>query len=176
MELPHFKYHPDPIATGSIKASDAECICCGQKRGFIYSGPVYAVTRLRNSICPWCVASGAAHEKFNAEFTDSYGISDVPTSVVEEVAYCTPGFSGWQQERWWTHCGDAGAYLGDAEQVKLGEQKITELIEAIQPDFYAWSEQDWEQYFKAPGQGTSVSVYVFRCLHCGKIGGYADST
>jgi len=24
--------------------------------------------------------------------------------VVEEVAYRTPGFSGWQQERWWTHC------------------------------------------------------------------------
>jgi uncharacterized protein CbrC (UPF0167 family) len=87
MELPNFKYHPDPIATGSLKPSDAECLCCGQKRGFIYAGPVYSIANLRSCLCPWCIASGAAHEKFEAEFTSSYDIHDVPAQVVEEVAH-----------------------------------------------------------------------------------------
>ena len=29
MELPAFKYHPDPVATGSVLRSEAECCCCG---------------------------------------------------------------------------------------------------------------------------------------------------
>jgi uncharacterized protein len=176
MEVPNFKYHPDPIATGSVKPSDAECLCCGQKSDLIYTGPVYAIANLRGCLCPWCIADGTAHAKFDAAFTDSDAIPDVPMSVVEEVAHRTPGFSGWQQERWWTHCGDAGAYLGDAEGFNLNEQQVSELIEAIEPDFFVWSEQDWRKYFEAPGVGTRVSVYVFRCLHCGRIGGYADST
>jgi uncharacterized protein CbrC (UPF0167 family) len=28
------------------------------------------------------------------------------------VAQRTPGFTGWQQERWLYHCSDAAAYLG----------------------------------------------------------------
>jgi uncharacterized protein len=41
MDLPVFRYHPDPIASGSIVASGAQCACCGARRGFIYTGPVY---------------------------------------------------------------------------------------------------------------------------------------
>ncbi|REJ66450.1 MAG: hypothetical protein DWQ31_14945 [Planctomycetota bacterium] len=33
MALPVFKYHPDPLDTGAIAASDAICACCGQSRG-----------------------------------------------------------------------------------------------------------------------------------------------
>jgi len=39
MDLPTFRYHPDPLASGSIAASDAACACCNQHRGFIYTGP-----------------------------------------------------------------------------------------------------------------------------------------
>jgi uncharacterized protein CbrC (UPF0167 family) len=27
MNLPEFKYHPDPVATGSVKQSDKGCRC-----------------------------------------------------------------------------------------------------------------------------------------------------
>jgi hypothetical protein len=40
--LPSFRYHPDPVATGSIEPSDAVCRCCGRARGYIYAGPVCA--------------------------------------------------------------------------------------------------------------------------------------
>ena len=35
--LPVFRYHPDPVRTGSIAASVKECRCCGRSRGYIYT-------------------------------------------------------------------------------------------------------------------------------------------
>ena len=40
--LPAFRYHPDPVDTGSVTVSDAKCVVCNERRGFIYAGPVYA--------------------------------------------------------------------------------------------------------------------------------------
>ncbi|QOG23992.1 hypothetical protein FOM02_41000 [Bradyrhizobium sp. SEMIA] len=71
--LPSFKYHPDPVATGSVQKSDVQCICCGQARGYVYIGPVYAAEELCESLCPWCVADGSAHGKHGASFTDESG-------------------------------------------------------------------------------------------------------
>jgi uncharacterized protein len=31
MDLPVLRYHPDPIASGSIAASDAQCDCCSTR-------------------------------------------------------------------------------------------------------------------------------------------------
>ncbi|MDK9806970.1 CbrC family protein, partial [Vibrio sp. D406a] len=33
MELPKFKYHPDPIATGVFEKSDDICECCSKAKG-----------------------------------------------------------------------------------------------------------------------------------------------
>jgi uncharacterized protein CbrC (UPF0167 family) len=41
MDLPIFCYHPDPVASGSIVAPDAQCACYGERRGFICTGPAY---------------------------------------------------------------------------------------------------------------------------------------
>src|SRR5437867_1874998 len=128
MSLPTFKYHPDPLATGSIERSEVECVCCGRERGYVYTGPVYSKEELLDRICPWCIADGSAHTKFDAEFTDAEGIGEyspepaVPREVIEEVVFRTPGFSGWQQERWLACCGDAAAYLGRAGRQELEVQ------------------------------------------------------
>jgi uncharacterized protein CbrC (UPF0167 family) len=106
MQLPTFKYHPDPLATGSVIKSDAECVCCGEARGYVYAGPVYAEEEYEQSICPWCIADGSAHDDLGATFTDEDGIGghgewdDVQQDVIDEVAHRTPGFTGWQQEQW----------------------------------------------------------------------------
>ena len=55
MDLPTFKYHPDPMATGSVVESGTKCVCCEQARGFIYIGPVFAIMDYNECICP-CVA------------------------------------------------------------------------------------------------------------------------
>lgn len=179
MNLPVFKYHPDPIATGSVKRSDAQCECCSQKRGFIYTGPTYCVEELSECICPWCIADGSAHAKFDAEFTDSAGIGgryhaqQVPPAVVEEVAFRTPGFSGWQQERWLACCGDAAAFVGCAGHAEL-QSRFPDAIESIRSD--SEMGENWQQFFEALNSEDSPTAYVFQCLHCGRHIGYADCT
>jgi len=179
MQLPIFQYHPDPIATGNVIESNSECACCGQSRGYVYSGPVYAEDNLENCICPWCIADGSAHEKFGAAFTDEDGIGGygewdaVPPEIVEEVAYRTPGFSGWQQENWWTHCDDAAQFLGragKAELVKLGSEAISAIRDSTGLD----DGPDWEEFLSALDKEGSPTAYIFRCRKCGALGGYQD--
>ena len=112
--LPAFPYHPDPVATGSVVESDGTCKACRRARGFVYEGPVYGPQELHGSVCPWCIADGTAAEVLGSEFTDvGVGVPDkVPSAVLEELAFRTPGFSGWQQEHWLYHCRDAAAFLG----------------------------------------------------------------
>lgn len=176
MTLPKYAYHPDPIATGSIVASDDSCICCGQARGFIYKGPVYTTHEIRDRLCPWCIADGTAHRKFDAEFTDANGVGGcgdwdkVPDLVRHEVVHRTPGFSGWQQEQWWTHCGDAGEFLGPMgyeEAAALGP----ELLEAFN---CGYTSPYREEYLKALDRNHAPTGYAFRCRHCGTLGGYSD--
>src|SRR4051812_46822794 len=122
--LPTFVYHPDPLATGSVVPSSDACECCGRARGYEYTGPSYATIELA-AICPWCIADGSVHAKFGAEFTDRESIGNwraqgpVPAEVVDIIATRTPGFSGWQQERWWVCCNDGAAFLGSAGQKEL---------------------------------------------------------
>jgi len=179
MELPAFKYHPDPVATGSVLRSEAECCCCGKSRGHIYTGPVYALEEYDACICPWCIADGSAHEKLDASFSDEEGIGggglwdEVPEEVVEEVAYRTPGFSGWQQEQWWTHCGDAAQFLGRAGRKELetfGPEAIAAIMESAGLD----EGPEWQGFFAALDKDGSPTAYVFRCAKCGALGGYQD--
>lgn len=178
MKLPEFKYHPDPLKSGSIVPSDNECECCGAKRGFIYTGPVYAEEELVDCICPWCISSGKAHEMYDDEFTDYDGIGDHGTwddSEQEEneiVAFRTPGFAGWQQERWWTHCSKPAAFLGiagDRELSNYGESLITNLKAEAK-----MNSDQWTHYRAALDKNGSPTAYVFRCTVCTEFGGYSD--
>lgn len=179
MVLPIFKYHPDPVATGHIVESDTECVCCRERRGYIYTGPVFAVNEYHQCICPWCIADGSAHEKLNASFTDEVGVGgggmwdEVPKAVIEEVSYRTPGFCGWQQEQWWTHCGDAAQFLGRAGQKEL-RALGTQAIAAIQESAGLSDGSEWDEFFSALDKEGSPTAYVFRCGRCGQLGGYSD--
>ena len=153
---------------------------CGQARGYIYTGPVYGEGEYGDRICPWCIADGSAHARLNAEFTDRAGIGGygdwdgVPDSVIEEVAYRTPGFTGWQQEQWFTHCNDAAAYLGRAgykELKKLGREAISAIRESEEME----DDEEWQEIYRALDKDGSPCAYLFRCVHCGAYGGYWDS-
>lgn len=139
-------------------------------------GPVYAQEELDEQICPWCIADGTAARKYDATFKDEEGIGTcgdgqpVPEYVIEEVARRTPGFSGWQQEQWWSHCGDAGAFLGAAgyEELKtLGEDAILSIRESTGLPLG----QVWEEFFQALDKDGVPTAYVFRCTKCGAVGG-----
>lgn len=176
--LPAFRYHPDPVGTGSIVASPRSCLGCGRQRGYVYVGPVSADAELSEAICPWCIADGTAARQFDAEFTAPHGVGDygswdrVPPDVVEEISRRTPGFFGWQQERWWTHCSDGAAFLGCAGRLEL-DGMWRDAAPALEADA-GLDADDWREYAAALDAEGSPTAYVFRCRHCGRLGGYSD--
>lgn len=116
----------------------------------------------------WCIADGSAAEQFDAEFTDvGWGVPpEVPDAVLQEVATRTPGFSGWQQEHWLYHCGDAAAFLGRVGWTGL--QPHPDAIESLQ------QEQSADALMALDVDG-AATAYLFRCRHCGRHIAYADS-
>jgi uncharacterized protein CbrC (UPF0167 family) len=178
LALPGFRYHPDPLATGSVAASDRTCACCGGARGFIYTGPVYAVDELDQRLCPWCIHDGSAHRVLGAEFTDARWVGGyssriaLPAGIVAEVAYRTPGFTGWQQEHWLACCGDAAAFLGLAGHREL-EGRWPDAIESVRREA-EMDDETWNVYFTTLDVHGEATAYVFRCLHCAKLLAYSD--
>ena len=110
--LPIFKYHPDPLATGIFSELEepAVCPCCGEETSVIYEGPFYSVEEVEN-LCPACIANGAAAKKFDGEFQDSDSTDEVDDPAkLDELVHRTPGYYGWQQEYWRAHCDDFCAF------------------------------------------------------------------
>jgi len=178
--LPQFKYHPDPLATGSVLASRKRCSCCEEARGLIYAHTPYGADVEDDFVvCPWCIADGTAAQDFDAEFVDSEalgqcGTCEVEESIVDEVVARTPGFASWQSEQWWTHCNDAAAFLGPVgykEAVALGP----EFLDALRVyGAESATGPELEAQLIALSVDQSPTAYAFRCLHCGKLGGYFD--
>jgi uncharacterized protein len=177
MNLPVFRYHPDPIASGSIVASAVECVCCSVRRGFIYAGPAYCEAELEDALCPWCIADGSAHEKFDASYTDPAGFPDeIPQQVIDEIVYRTPGFSAWQQEKWLTCCGDAAAFLepaGHAEIHARYPQLEGALMMYIVHDL-GISGGAAARFLQALDRDHGPTAYVFACRHCDAKPAYID--
>jgi uncharacterized protein CbrC (UPF0167 family) len=174
-DLPKFRYHPDPLGTGSVMISDDTCRCCGRQRGYVYTGPTYCEDEVDGEICPWCIADGSASALLGAEFTDSLGApSDVPREIVTQLLTRTPGFSGWQQEHWLYHCADAAMFLG-----RIGYQELREVPDALQmvrqeTEEFNWSAEENDQYVRSLHPEGDVTGYLFRCHHCGAYLAYTD--
>ena len=152
-------------------------MCCERGRGYVYVGPVYAEDDLDEAVCPWCIASGLAFKKFDAQFADAVSVGggiwpEISDEIIAEVTNRTPGFSTMQQERWAACCNDAAAYVGMAGHAELTE-KYPDAIEDIQRDATA-SGANWEQLFAELDVNGSAVAYVFQCLHCKRHTGYVD--
>ncbi len=165
MQLPVYKYHPDPLSTGSVMESSALCRCCGKPRGYIYTANVYSTTELVNEICPWCIADGSAAKKFNATFVDDFFLrkGKINESIILEVTQRTPGFHSWQSEIWLFHCNDACAFLGEASKDEVTSIVENNLVvvggENIEKDAMNTIARQY-----APKD--SPAFYKFICLHC----------
>jgi uncharacterized protein CbrC (UPF0167 family) len=174
-DLPSFRYHPDPVATGAFERLSGGCRVCGQARGWLYVLGAYGPESLRDAVCPWCIADGSAAERcsvrFNVIGAPPPGVS---AAVVEDVERRTPGFSGWQQERWLFHCDDAAAFLGAAGWEELEAHPDAEAT--VRADVAGWGLEpdDIDALVGSLDVDGSATAYLFRCLHCGAHLAYAD--
>lgn len=177
--LPVFRYHPDPVSTGSLKAdADTPCLSCNRIRGYIYTGPAWTEKPfiLDDHLCPWCIADGSAAKRFGATFCYTGTLDDLPAAVREEIEARTPGFTAWQQETWLGCCGDAAAFLGVAGAKELRE-KFSEALPAVREvlrEEYDLSGGELNGFLDSLSAESDPSAYIFRCLHCRKYLSYVD--
>jgi uncharacterized protein len=174
--LPHFPYHPDPLASGSVEVSAELCACCGQRRGYLYCASVYTAQQPHGKVCPWCIADGSAAQRFEAEFVDASELDELDSATVEEVSRRTPGFVSWQQEQWLQHCGDAAAFLGHAGAAELSAHP--EVIDQLRQEkrTWRWNDELIDSYLTALDKDGMPVAYLFRCRSCGTHLAYTDET
>ena len=171
--LPVFRYHPDPVRSGSVEKSQKTCKCCGQKRGFVHVGPVYAeADDLDEAICPWCIADGSAAAKFDAYFNNVDEIvGEVPEPVQEEVEKRTPGFITLQEGEWCACCGDAMAFIMRASEKDLLSREFPKSRSALMIQLLTVekvSSPDAAEFVMTLTKDSDHSAYMFCCLKCGK--------
>jgi uncharacterized protein CbrC (UPF0167 family) len=173
---PHFRYHPDPVDSGAFEEVTFTCACCSKVRSWRYRLPAYGTSDLRDSLCPWCIADGSAAARFDLVFTDLHDTWDpeVDLGVREEIERRTPGFSGWQQERWLFHCGDAAAYVGSG-----GWGDVRDLPGAVadlraQVADWGFDDEEIDAFVESLDVDASPVAHIFGCLACGRHLAYAD--
>jgi uncharacterized protein CbrC (UPF0167 family) len=171
--LPHFKYNPKALELGIIKKENTHCPVCDKDRVYVYDGPFYSVVEVEG-ICPWCIKNGDAAKKFDGVFQDSESCEPVDkVEYINELLVRTPGYSGWQQERWLSHCGDFCSLVGYVgwDEIKDISNNLDNDINSILSD-YGLTRSEFEKYLKNNG---SMQGYLFKCLHCGQYRLTVDS-
>lgn len=164
--LPHFKYHPDLLATGIIVKERTLCPVCRRSREYAYQGPFFSVANVEG-ICPWCIADGSAASAYDGEFQDSAGCEAVADPrFLDELVHRTPGYAGWQQERWLSHCGDFCAFLGTVGWADI-KGIASELSDDIETSIGA-AGITLRKFQRSLEDGGSHQGYLFRCVACGK--------
>lgn len=176
--FPEFRFHPDPVGSGSVITSERRCVCCGQARGWVYTGPVYATREAaEEALCPWCIASGSAHQKFGAEFVDAEALdAAVPADIVIEIAQRTPGFSSWQGERWLSCCGAPAAFVAPAGRPEIS-QRFPRLPSDLMPTIVhelGISGGAARQLLDSLDRDGGPTAYVFQCRTCSRHLAYID--
>ncbi|WP_455675579.1 CbrC family protein [Pradoshia sp.] len=166
MKLPEFKYNPNPILLNVIKKEATHCPVCNNHREFVYDGPFYSEEEVEG-ICPWCISDGSAAKMYDGEFQDASSCDEVDKEeYLDELIYRTPGYFGWQQEYWLSHCGDFCAivqYVGWKDIEHL-EELLSEDIANICND-YRITKEEFQNWLT---NNESLQGYLFKCLHCGK--------
>ena len=168
--LPQFKYCPDPLAANIFKTQEeaVTCDCCNKPTHIFYTNSFYSRANI-NALCPGCIKSGRAAEKYHGAFVDSGSISpDIAQEKQDELCHRTPSYAGWQQEPWPDHCGDYCAFISYTGWRELEERDLADRIE-----WYGFHQPDPEYlpYIEAHG---SMAGYLFRCLHCDQHVLYVD--
>ena len=166
--LPFFAYHPDPLATGSVRVGPERCACCGRERGYVYTASVYGGNELEGHLCPWCIADGSAAERHAATFSEAEPLvqAGVSASVVEEITRRTPGYNSWQQEEWLSCCGDACEFHGNPAQNQLPLMDPTAVAQFLSTT--GWTPEQWLDFSGTYEPGGSPAFYRFVCRGCGK--------
>jgi len=174
--LPSFRFHPDPVQSGSFEPSRKPCGCCGQARGYVYTGPCYVEEDFDAELCPWCIADGKAHRCFGVSFHELEPGPGIDTAIADEIEERTPGFATFNPVPWPSCCGGPMAYLEPVGHAELAARHA-ELLPVLAARFATEQElpeDDAEQLVRSLQRDHSPCLHVFRCRTCGVRRGEID--
>lgn len=165
-EIPSFKYNPDPIKARVIEKRKAVCPVCNKETQYVYVGPFFSKEEVEN-ICPWCIKDGSAAKKYDGEFQDGCSCEEVESvEYLDELIHRTPGYFGWQQEKWLSHCEDFCAFID-----YVGWKEIKHIADELEDDIALIKDQmgmTQEEFEESFVNGGSHQGYLFKCVVCGK--------
>lgn len=175
-QLPSFKYQPNlvenEIFTESEDGKEVVCQCCGKKTKYYYELLMYSQENV-DCLCPECIKSGEAAEKFQGDFIQAAEpISDPMGKKREELFKRTPGIVSWQGEYWLACCNDYCAFVGYVGVEELDKLGITDEVIDNYLKNDSWIEKDI--LLKGLSKKGWMSGYLYRCLHCGKYRLWVD--
>ena len=170
---------PNPIATSS-QALRYRVRMLRPAAGATFTLARYSRLRISTCVCPWCIADGSAHTRFNARVHGCSGCGRVfrppvvPTSVIEEVAFRTPGFSVLASGSIGLLAVAMPPHLLVEQAAQSYERHWPDAISSIQKECGMVDGVDWQGYLRALDKDGSPTAYIFRCLHCDRHLGYSD--
>ncbi|GLC87113.1 CbrC family protein [Lysinibacillus piscis] len=167
--LPLFKYMPNPMQANIFETGEiVVCDCCEQEVDIYYTKGIYAIEEVEY-LCPSCIHSGRAAQKFDGQFQQDLLNAELVKNedYTEEVLHLTPGYVSWQGNNWVAHCTDYCAfidYVGWDELVVMG---ITEELE----HYDGYPKEKLATTLRNNG---SHQGYLFQCLECQQYVLYSD--
>jgi len=178
MIFPIFKYFNNPANSNSFEKFEGICSCCNQKQGWRYIGP-YQCNESISDLCPICIASGDAHNKYAIIFNKGNNpeMSHLSDEIIAELVQRTPSYQARRFEpyetrifNWITHCDDACVYYGYASIDDLNSVRIEDRAGIFNAKKIAIQYWDWFLSEVPNGLLTDFSseAHHFRCLHCNK--------
>lgn len=138
------------------------CPVCNKQTDFVYVGPFYSIEEVED-ICPWCIENGRAASKYDGDFQGANSCDEIPSDEkLDELIHRTPGYSGWQQEQWLTHCNDFCAFVG-----YVGWDEIKDIANELIEDFnrFGFELKEIQRSLKNNGH---LQGYLFQCNTCKK--------
>ncbi len=169
MNIYFFKYHFDPIQTGHAKKMDFNCVFCHQVSQYAYQGPC-ATQDKEAPVCFECIKNGVVAEKFDLKFNWFNGDADkIDPAEIEKLEKRTPGYSGWQQPFWLTHCNQIAQFQGNFSVEELLE-RFDELKFDIKENFERMNDDELLDIIQCPDRlrVNNPAFFKFQFLVCKK--------
>ena len=165
--IPIYKYCEDPLKNGIFKIGKEKCCCCEKDVSIYYEGPMYCKLDIKY-LCPSCISTGLAAEKFDLTFvSDTLNDENIDCKCKDELYNRTPSYISWQGELWPAHCDDYCKFIGYVTWNDVKELKDKNLVDNI-------SDVSWEEIESDMVNEGYIQGYLFQCLTCKKFILYAD--
>ena len=167
MQIPKFKYNPNPIETECLEKSDKICEVCNKKQGYIATSIMSSVDDIYD-VCPWCIADGSATKKHDGEFVVHIeNAESLSTEVLQELSYRTVAYPAYQELTWLTHCNDGCEFLGHAREQDfkyISEEEIQRLL-----DENTFTKENIESLRTSNKMLELPYLLKFKCIHCNEL-------